>query len=114
VNQHAFIVLPIVLKKLEVGIIERGIKYGWIIVVDFSESIKLVLRPVPLIGQLSPFIVQPAESIHLVIFPLSLVVPSILIIKFSPAVAHAAALEAFVSTSSFIFFDDVLLLKNFV
>ena len=69
------------------------------IVVDFSPAVELVSVPLSIIGKFSRLIKEPAISIHLVILPLTLVVPSISVIEDALPVSLSIFLEAFVDAA---------------
>lgn len=49
-TQHALVVLPVILQVVEVGVVEATLERDWIVVIDFPESIELVLGPLPFVG----------------------------------------------------------------
>lgn len=57
VGQHSFVVFPEIIQQIEVCIIEACVQLDWVVIVDFTVPVKLVMRPVPLVGKLPSFVV---------------------------------------------------------
>lgn len=85
----------------------------WVVVVDLTQTVELVLGPLALVGKFPSLVEEFAVPVHFVVPPLPFIVPSVLVEEPPSPVPHASALEPFVSTPSFIllshvfFFDDV-------
>jgi len=113
-DQVAFVVLPVILKKIEVGVVKTAIEYDWIVVVDLPQPVELILRPLSLIRQLPTLVVKLPVAIHFVVFPLPLVVTSVLVVKPASAVPHPSTLETLVPTASLVLLDYVLFLNGVI
>ena len=109
-DEHAFVEQPVIIEKLEVGEVECSDEGDGTVIVDLSEAVEFVLCPAAFVGQFSSFVVQSPLSVHFVVFPLSLIVPAILVVEFTSSVAHASALVPLVPASSLILFYHVFLL----
>lgn len=93
------VIFPVLVLLSEVTVIKRSRQHVRIIVVDFSPAVELVSVPLSIIGKFSRLIKEPAISIHLVILPLTLVVPSISVIEDALSVSLSIFLEAFVDAA---------------
>jgi len=56
-RQHSLVVLPVILKVVEVGVVERTHQSYWVVVVYLADAVELVLGPVALIGQFPSLVV---------------------------------------------------------
>lgn len=110
-HQHSLVVLPVILKQFEVGEVKGLEERHWIIVVDLSEAVELVLCPAALIGQFPALVIEFPLAVHLVVPPLALIISSVLVVELPSAVAHAVALKAFVPTASLVLLHHVFLLE---
>jgi hypothetical protein len=111
-HKHPLVKLPIIVEKFEVCEVEGTDERHRTVIVDLSQTVEFILRPTSLIGQFSALVIQSPLSVHFVAFPLTLVVPSILVVKFSSPVTHAAAFVPLVSTASLVLFYHIFLLKS--
>lgn len=90
-NKHfTWIILPIFLWLIHISIIKP---FSWnrigLIIIDNPASMKLILIPLPFIGQLLCFIVQFAEPTHHIIFPPTFIISSISVVEGAMAVTLA-------------------------
>lgn len=69
---------------------------------------KLIQIPLALVGQLVLVIVEFSEAMHLIVLPLSFVIATILIVKFTFAVPHPILLIAFVPAATLVFLHKEL------
>lgn len=70
--------------------------------------------PVPLVCQLSTLVVELSPPMHLVLLPFSVIIASVLIEEFSPAVPQSIFLKTLVLTPCLILLDDKLDIIVFV
>jgi hypothetical protein len=74
---------------------------------------KLVHKPISLISQAMIGIVEFTKSMHIIFFPVPLVVAALLVIKFTFPISHAIKFLPFVATPILIFLDNILLVFLF-
>lgn len=107
VQTLTFIALPLIAGKFfEVGVIEFAIDYFRVVIVNDSFAMKLIFQPTTLIGDFAFGIEESSEAVHEIIFPLSVINASVLIIKFSIAVSELIFDKSFIFGSIFIFFNE--------
>lgn len=107
VQALAFIALPLIAGKFfEVGVIEFAIDYFRVVIVNDSFAVKLVFQPATLIGDFAFGIEESSEAVHEIIFPLSVINASVLIIKFSIAVSELIFDKSLIFGSILIFFNE--------
>lgn len=66
------------------------------------------MGPITLVGQLAAFIEEFAPTVHLVLFPVPIVVAAILIEELALAMPDTVLLVALVATPGLVFLDNVL------
>ncbi len=88
-DKHSLVILPVIFKQVEVSEVKSALKLHGVVVVDFSEAVELILTPVALIGQFASLVEEFSPSVHLVVFPLTLVVASILVEELTLTVSFA-------------------------
>lgn len=107
-HQHALIVLPVIIKQVKISIVEA--RWWWdgngIIIVDLPVTVEFIMSPISLISQLSTFIEEFAPSMHLIIFPLPIIVASILIKELAPPISDIILFISFILASCFILLDN--------
>ena len=108
--KHPFIILPVVLKKVEISKIETTLKPNRVVIVNFSESMKFILTPISLISEFSSFIEKFAPTIHFIVFPLTFVVTSVLVEEFTMAISLSIEFVALVPGASLILLNNVLMI----
>ena len=111
-REHAFIVLPVVLKIVKIGIIEGPAHYHRVIIIHFTKSIELILRPHTFICHFTTLIVQFSKTIHFIVLPIAFIIPTVLVVKSSLAISHSSALKTLILATSFILFHNVLLISE--
>ena len=78
---------------------------------DLSIPMELIISPISFIGKFSSLVEQFPPSMHLIILPFPIIVAAILVKKFAFSISMPIFLQAFITTSSFILFDDKLDLR---
>jgi hypothetical protein len=80
----------------------------WIVIEDFASAMELVILPIALIGYLTILVVKFSETIHLILFPFTFIIPTIFVVKFSETMPHSVKFIAFVPTTLLILFVAIL------
>jgi hypothetical protein len=95
---------------VEVSEVKDSVKWSWVVVINDTFSMKLVVLPVSLVGYTAIGIVENAKSIHFVVLPLSIVIAALFVIELAPAISFAISLIALILGSYFVLFDNELAL----
>ena len=80
----------------------------WFIIIYFPMAMKFIIDPIPLIGKLTIFIIQFSPSIHLIVFPLSIIMTPILIIKLPSSSSYSIQFEPLILRTGLILLFDIL------
>jgi hypothetical protein len=94
------VVYPIFVKSAEILVVKRLFRYHWIVVVDFTVTVKLVEIPFAFVSQLRLTVVKFSFTVHLIVFPFALIEASVLIIELALTVSHTIFLVALVTTAN--------------
>ncbi len=87
VFEVSFVFDPVFSNKFEMVEIVLSIKNGYSFVVEDSVALKLILKPLALIGYFAVFIVEDSSALHFVFDPFSTVLSSLLILKSAKSMA---------------------------
>lgn len=104
----AFVVHPVVPDFGEIGIIKHLSEFIWILMIEDSKPIEVIVDPVALISQPARVVVQLPLPSHHIIDPIPIIHPTVLIVEFTTPMAHAVELVALVQGALLEVFHDVL------
>lgn len=111
IRKHTFIKLPIIIQQIEICVIETTFQNHGVIVVYLTVAMELVVCPVALVGELTALVVQFTPPVHLVTFPLAIVVAAVLVEKFATTMPQPILLEPLVLAPSLILLNNKLDLR---
>ena len=92
----AFVVDPDVFGIIEVAEIELFVLFLGILVVEHSLAVERVVLPLPLVGDSTVGVVEGALAMHLAIFPVAAILPSLIVVKYPVAVPESVYFSALV------------------
>lgn len=111
-DEHAFVVFPVIFKQVKVGKIEATVQFYGVVIIDFSKPMELILTPVSFISQFPTLIEKFSPSIHLITFPLPLIIPPILIKELTMAIPLAIQLIPFIFRARLILLHNILMISQ--
>lgn len=103
-----FVFGPVFLNEIEISIIEWFLQDLWVLVIEDTLSAKLIIFPLPFISYFLRLIDQSTISLHMPLYPLSLVFSSILKVKFSKSILQPVHLIPLISAPFRISFFYIL------
>jgi hypothetical protein len=68
-----------------------------LVVVNYASAIELVIFPFSFVGYGAVGVVENSYSVHFVVFPLSVIVASLFVVKLASTVSHAIEFATFVA-----------------
>jgi hypothetical protein len=94
-----FIVGPELVDFIEVLIVKVLVEGCWMLVIESSKALELIVDPISLIGFEVRLVEEDAIAFHLIFTPFAVIAASILIVELSFAMSHSVKFESFISTS---------------
>ena len=80
--EMAFVVNPDVFWFIKVAEIELFVLFLGILVVKYSLAVEWVVLPLPLVGNSAVGVVEGAFAMHLAVFPVTTIFPSLVVVKY--------------------------------
>ena len=110
-QNFTFVIDPELLNFIKISEIETLIQNYWIFIIKCSLAMELVFNPLTFVSLLIRLIIKGSLSIHFVLFPISIIATTILIIKLPFALSHSIKFVSLVSAAKFKeFFNKLRLL----
>jgi hypothetical protein len=98
-EKSTLVVLPVLINIVEVAVVESACQSLRSLVVELALAMELIVHPLSRIRQFFRLVEELPVPVHPVELPLSLVVPSILVVESAMAVSQTIQFGAFVSTA---------------
>ena len=107
-NQSSFVEFPFLLNVIKICVVETLIYRCRLVVIHFSMTVKLINKPVTFISQFMVWIVQFSISMHVVVFPFTLVVTGFSIKEFTISISKSIYFLSLVPAPIFIVLYNIL------
>ena len=103
--EMAFVVDPDIFWFIEVAEIEFFVLFLGILVVKYSLTVEGVMLPLPLVGDPAVGVVEGAFAMHLAIFPVAAILPSLIVVKYPVTVPESIYFSTLVPSFGELFLD---------